>query len=279
MRVACQLWLTNLQVSTTVDDMRTQAKSAIRYRTYGGGGPKLVLLHGGLQTSGNFTRLATELATTFTVYVPDRRGRGLSGPVGDDHGLDIEINDLATVLDETGAANVFGLSSGAVIALNAALELRIERLALYEPPLRYGADDPVAWRPRFEKELAKGRTAAAFVTVAKGTGNFRYAPRAVLTPLARLLPGSITTLVPTMRQDATVVEQATGPLDRYAAITAETLLLGGDRSPAYLKRVLNGLEPVLPRVRRVTLTGVGHLAADNSGKPELVAAELRKFFR
>jgi pimeloyl-ACP methyl ester carboxylesterase len=253
----------------------------IRYRTYGGGGPKLVLVHGGLQTSGNFTRLAAELATTFTVYVPDRRGRGLSGPVGADYGLDGEIDDLAAVLDETGAGNVFGLSSGAVIALNAALELtRIERLALYEPPLRYGSDDPVAWRPRFEKELAAGRTTAAFVTAAKGTGNFRYAPRAVLTPLARLgLPSSVRALVPTMRQDAVVVEQATGPLDRYAAVTAETLLLGGDRSPAYLKRVLNGLEPVLPRVKRVTLSGVGHLAADNTGKPALVAAELRKFFR
>jgi hypothetical protein len=41
---------------------------------------------------------------------------------------------------------------------------------------------------------------------------------------------------------------------------------------------LNGLEPVLPHVRRVTLPGVGHLAADNSGKPQLVAEQLRAFF-
>ncbi|MDY7089274.1 MAG: hypothetical protein SYR96_29725 [Actinomycetota bacterium] len=64
-----------------------------------------------------------------------------------------------------------------------------------------------------------------------------------------------------------------------SAVTAETLLLGGERSAAYLKQVLDGLEPVLPRVRRVTLRGVGHVAADNNGKPELAAAELRKFFR
>ena len=30
--------------------------------------------------------------------------------------------------------------------------------------------------------------------------------------------------------------------------------------------------------RRVMLSGVGHTAADNSGKPEFVAAELRSFF-
>jgi pimeloyl-ACP methyl ester carboxylesterase len=279
-------------LSTKVDIMRTTAiETDIRYRTFGGGGPKVVLLHGGMQTSRNFTKLAGALASTFTVYVPDRRGRGLSGPIDDGHGLRSEVADLRAVLDATGAGNVFGLSSGAVVALTAALELpAIERLALYEPPLWFGDTNPVGWRPRYEKELAAGRTAAAFVTTVKGTGELRFVPRAVLTPLVRLgiradarsnRPPDYTplgTLIPTMRQDATVVEQATGPLDRYAAVQAETLLMGGERSAPYLKAVLNGLEPVLPRVRRVTLTGVGHLAADNRGKPELVAAQLRKFF-
>src|SRR3954464_13725896 len=118
MTLRCQLWLTLAAVSTTVDSMRTREKATdIKFRTYGGGGPKLVLLHGGMQTSGNFTRLASALATTFTGYVPDRRGRGRSGPVSDAYGLESEIDDLAAVLDETGAGNVFGLSSGAVIAL------------------------------------------------------------------------------------------------------------------------------------------------------------------
>jgi pimeloyl-ACP methyl ester carboxylesterase len=85
-------------------------------------------------------------------------------------------------------------------------------------------------------------------------------------------------LIPTMRQDATVVQQSAGPLDRFAALRAETLLLGGDKSAPYLKAVLNGLEAVVPHVRRVTLPGAGHLAADNSGKPQLVADQLRAFF-
>jgi uncharacterized protein (DUF2336 family) len=66
---------------------------------------------------------------------------------------------------------------------------------------------------------------------------------------------------------------------RAAIRVPRALCSAGSASPAYLKRVLNGLEPRLPRAKRVTLSGVGHLAADNSGKPELVAAELRKFFR
>ncbi|WP_250027695.1 alpha/beta fold hydrolase [Paractinoplanes maris] len=253
--------------------METKTASDISYRTFGSGGPKVVLLHGGMQSSASFTRLAAALAGTFTVYVLDRRRGGLRS----------EIDDLAALLDETGAGNVFGLSSGAVVALHGALELpRIERLALYEPPLRYGEVDPIAWLPRYEKELAAGRPVAALITASKGTGDFRHVPRLAVSPLLRLWMRSdpaVRDLVPTMRGDAAVVEQASGPLSRYAAVTAETLLLGGERSPAYLNGVLTGLEPVLPRVRRVTLDGVGHVAADNSGKPERVAAELRKFFR
>ena len=255
-------------------------RTHIRWRTFGGG-PKVVLLHGGMQSSASLTKLAAALATTHTVYLPDRRGRGRSGPAGPGHGLRAEIDDLRAVLDETGARDVFGLSSGAVIALRAAMELPIARLALYEPPLKHGGHDPVGWLGRYEEELSRGRRAAAFVTVTKGTGDLRYVPRAALLPLAGLLirgNREFADLVPTMRLDAAVVEDAAGPLETYARVTAETLLLGGDRSPAYLKGVLNGLEPILPRVRRVTLTGVGHLAADNSGKPRLVAAELRKFF-
>ena len=70
----------------------------IRYRTFGGGGPKVVLLHGGMQTAQNFRKLAVELADQFTVYVPDRRGRGASGDYAPDHGLSTEIRGLEPVI-------------------------------------------------------------------------------------------------------------------------------------------------------------------------------------
>ena len=82
----------------------------IRYRTFGGG-PKLVLLHGGMQSSLNFRRLAAALQDRFTVYIPDRRGRGLSGPHRPDHGLAIEIADLDALLQETGAGMIFSLAN------------------------------------------------------------------------------------------------------------------------------------------------------------------------
>ena len=58
----------------------------IGYRQLGSG-PGVVLLHGGVNASQHLMRLGSALAGTFTVCIPDRRGRGLSGPIGADYGL------------------------------------------------------------------------------------------------------------------------------------------------------------------------------------------------
>lgn len=88
-----------------------------------GSGPGVILLHGGANASQNYSMLAAALSDTFTVYVPDRRGRGLSGPFGDNYGTQNEIEDIEAILNKTHAHNVFGLSTGALIALQAALKL------------------------------------------------------------------------------------------------------------------------------------------------------------
>jgi hypothetical protein len=82
-----------------------------------------------------------------------------------------------------------------------------------------------------------------------------------------------------MQYDAQIVREASRSLARYRKLGAEVLLLGGGRSPAYLRDALDALERTLPRARRIELPRVGHLAADNGGRPEIVAAALRAFFR
>jgi hypothetical protein len=72
-----------------------------------------------------------------------------------------------------------------------------------------------------------------------------------------------------------------GALESFAAIQAEVLLLGGGKSPAYLKAALDAVEKVLPYVTRVEFAGLDHSASWNSdrgGQPERVATELRRFF-
>lgn len=75
--------------------------TTIGYRQIGEG-PGLVILHGSMSTGYNHIQLAEQLADRFTVYLPDRRGRGLSGPYRDGDTIESEVGDLLAVLAETG---------------------------------------------------------------------------------------------------------------------------------------------------------------------------------
>ena len=265
--------------------------TSIAYREYGSG-PGVVLLHGGAGAAQSLDRLAEALATSFTVLVPDRRGRGRSGPFGEPHTLATECADVEALLHHTGARRLFGLSAGAVIALHAAWQLTgIDRLALYEPPLIVDGAHPDAWVARYERELDRGDLGAALVSVLKGTGDagsvMTYVPRFVLRPLFGLalrkeqpradrIP--FRELVATLREDAKLVREAAPLVESFAAIRSDVLLLGGSRSARDLRIGLAALARILPHARRVVIDGVGHTAAHDEGKPELVARELRPFF-
>ena len=68
-----------------------------------GRGPAVVVLHGSNESARSHTQLALALADAFTVYLPDRRGRGLSGPHRPDHGMHTEVEDLQAVVAHSGA--------------------------------------------------------------------------------------------------------------------------------------------------------------------------------
>jgi pimeloyl-ACP methyl ester carboxylesterase len=138
----------------------------------------VVLLHGAGQSSKNLRSLANGLADRFAVYVPDRRGRGMSPSYGDFRGLDSEVDDLCALLDKTGASLVFSLSAGAVIAIETALvRPEITKLALYEPPLSFEDVIHGAWVPRYEHEIAAERPGSALVAVLRDTADRRSITR------------------------------------------------------------------------------------------------------
>jgi pimeloyl-ACP methyl ester carboxylesterase len=257
-----------------------------------GAGPGLVLLHGAMQAARNFSQLAAALSSSFRVCVPDRRGRGRSGPFGAGYGLAREAEDLDALLKKTGAQFVFGLSAGALIALHAARHLpSIRKLALYEPPLTIDGADPAAWVPRYEREVDRGDLAAALVTILQGTGDVEllsYVPRLLLVPLLRLALRAdaaqkgvdripIRELIPTVRGDALLQREASAELATFAGLRCEVLLMGGTRSHRALRVALDALARRLPQARRVRLARIGHLAADDVGRPQDVATELQAF--
>ncbi|MEP6986379.1 MAG: alpha/beta hydrolase, partial [Chloroflexota bacterium] len=107
----------------------------ITYDQLGQGAP-VVLVSGGSVDKGSNASLADELAKHFTVYNYDRRGRGESGDT-QPYAVDREIEDIEAVIDSAGGkAYLYGSSSGAALALEAARKLstKVTKLALWEPP-------------------------------------------------------------------------------------------------------------------------------------------------
>jgi pimeloyl-ACP methyl ester carboxylesterase len=166
----------------------------IGYRQLGHG-PGVVLLHGIMESAQSHIQLAEGLADTFTVYLPDRRGRGLSGPQGSDYRLEKEVEDLDALLTKTGAHYVFGVSAGAIVCLQAALTLpAIHRAAIFEPPLIIDDSVSTAFVERFDKEMAQGKVVSALVTAMKGSQMgppvFNVMPRWLLELLTKMMTAS-----------------------------------------------------------------------------------------
>ena len=151
-----------------------------------GQGPALILVGGAIQHRAidpSTARLAELLSPSFTVYHYDRRGRGDSGDTAP-YAVEREIEDIdALIQDAGGTASLFGMSSGAVLAIEAAAHgLAVSNLAMYEPP--FIVDDsrpplPDDYRQRLTELLAKGDQADAvelFMTEGVGVPAEAVAP-------------------------------------------------------------------------------------------------------
>jgi len=262
-----------------------------------GRGPGLVLVQGAMGTAEHYRELADALSRHFSVHSVDRRGRGMSPrPYDSDHDIARDVEDVDAVLAETGATRVFGLSSGAVITLEATRTLpRVERAAVYEPPFY---PEGISWAQirRLEGEIDRGDLPSALITALRAAGTapapVRVLPHRVLRVLAAGVlaadahaPGpahmELRQLLPGIRYDFNAVGGMDGKIQTLSTIEQPVLLLSGTRSPAFLQQSVRTLEGILPRAERVELEGLSHSGpwnASRGGRPALVAEALRRFF-
>ncbi|WP_231637384.1 alpha/beta fold hydrolase [Paenibacillus sp. FJAT-27812] len=101
-----------------------------------GNGPAVILIASAIADHRDAAKLAEKLAAHFTVYNYDRRGRGQSSDVMP-YAVQREVEDIETLIHTAGGnARLFGSSSGAVLALEAASRLgdQVTKIYLYEPP-------------------------------------------------------------------------------------------------------------------------------------------------
>jgi pimeloyl-ACP methyl ester carboxylesterase len=283
--------LSTSPLAYTIGSLTSADGTTIGYRQIGSG-PGLLLLHGGLQASQHYMRLAAALADAFKVYVPDRRGRGLSGPPAEQHAMAQACEDVDALLAKTDTHFVFGHSAGGLIALQAALTLQsLRKVAVYEPPLSLHGSVPTSWFKRYEHEVERRKYASAMITALKGlqvNQLFTILPRPILLLLIKVLQRrekqtlqpndvSMESLVPTGRVDLQLFHDMEDTLEHFDGMRAEVLLLGGEKSPAYLRDALAALNQTLPHVKRIQYPGLDH-SGPNVTAPERIAGDLRAFF-
>ena len=129
-----------------------------------GSGPSVIVIPGVLSMASDYAAFASYLAEHFTVHTIERRGRGESGPQGDDYSIVKECEDVLSLRAETDASLLVGHSYGGLIALEVARNsTAFNKIAVYEPGVSIDGSMPIDWMPGYEKKLAEKKDVDALV--------------------------------------------------------------------------------------------------------------------
>ncbi len=247
----------------------------IAYTRRGHGAP-VILVDGALcsESMGPMPKLAELLADRFTVFTYNRRGRGPSGDVLP-YAVEREVEDLEAMIAEAGAAaNVFGHSSGAALALEAAKRIStIEKLVLYEAP--FIVDDRRDPLPRdFGGRLSVMVAADRRGDAVKAFMRFVGVPRVFLA-LMPVTPmwSKLKAVAHTIPYDIVIVSpHQTGaplPADEWTSVNVPTVVIDGGKSPAWMRAGNRALAKVVPGAEYRTLAGQTHMLKQRVAAPVL----------
>jgi len=251
--------------------------TAIAYERLGAG-PPLILVDGALcsRAFGPMPKLAPLLARQFTVYFYDRRGRGQSADT-QPYAKERELEDLAALIEAAGGrAALVGLSSGAALALEAALaKLPVTAVVAYEPPYIEPAGST---RGREHPQRL-----AALLAAGNRGGALKYFMRdmvgvpALFVMLTRLMFGlwrKLEAVAHTLPYDCAVMGDFTLPAQRLAQITVPTLVMHGSKTNARLAQAATAAAAAIPGARARTLAGQTHNVA-----PAVLAPAVAEFLQ
>jgi pimeloyl-ACP methyl ester carboxylesterase len=244
-----------------------------------GSGPPVILVNGALAGRGAGSDIAGLLASRYTVYSYDRRGRGDSGDTRP-FAVEREIEDIAALIEAAGGtAYLAGFSSGAALALDAAGALgpKVGKLALYEAPYDESdgaADKWKAYRAQQADLLAAGRRDEAVLHHMKFVG---IPDAAVAQMKASPAWAGMQAMAPTLPYDvAAIGDDRSVPVERAARISAKVVVMDGGASREtmpFMRASADAIARAIPNARRRTLEGQGHNA-----RPDAVAPVLMEFF-
>lgn len=214
------------------------------------------------------------LSQHFTVYHYDRRGRGDSTDTPP-YAVKREVEDIEALIDEAGgSAFVFGISSGAALAFEAALALggKVKKLAMYEAPYNDDDDARQAWKAfskRLKDTLAEGRRGDAvglFMTLLGMPAE--HLPGMQQSPMWPMWEA----VAPTIAYDAAALgEEASVPTAQAASLTLPALIMdGGATEWPFMHTSAVALAKSMPHGQHCTLEGQTHEVAAEAIAPVLI---------
>lgn len=242
----------------------TQSKdgTTLAYDVYGSG-PALIYITGA-SCFRSFMPVLQDVkvfANEFTVYNYDRRGRGNSGNTLP-YTIEREIEDIEAMIDAAGGtAFLYGHSSGAVLALEAALRLagKVQKVILHDASYVHDEKERAEYKQlsqTIHQLLDNGKHAKAMRTFLKGIGM----PKAFVA-LLPLFPGwrTMKALAPTLAYDIALTRDLP-PVERVARITIPTQIIVGEKNPVSIHEVGRQLSKAIPGAKCVQLAGEDHMA-------------------
>jgi pimeloyl-ACP methyl ester carboxylesterase len=249
-----------------------------------GVGPAVILVSGaGVSRASHpfMAQLAELLGKHFKVYNYDRRGRGDSGDT-QPFAKEREMEDLqALVEDAGGKAMVFGISSGGVLSLDAAVVTPgLTKVGVYEPSLLVDdsrqpvAADYAEHLMTLAVEGKRDEAAEYFLTQAVGI------PAEYVGSIKQDQANwsGLTSVAHTIAYDAAftgaLMQGKPLPTDRWVKVTMPVLVADGGASEAWIHHGADALAQVLPHASRHTLEGQTH-----NVDPNVLAPILTDFFQ
>ncbi|MBU5347760.1 alpha/beta fold hydrolase [Paenibacillus lautus] len=249
-----------------------------------GAGPAVILVAAAASDHNDTKRLGELLSEHFTVYNYDRRGRGSSTDTAP-YAVEREIEDIDSLIQEAGgSAYVFGSSSGAVLALDAASRLgdtKVSKLFLYEPP--FIIDDsrapvPAEYVQHLNALMAEHRRSDAveyFMTAALGIPA-EYIEFMKADPSWQVMEG----MAHTLAYDGMIMgsTQSGQPLPTARwDVDVPVMVMTGENSGPMFHGAASALVDLLPQCEHRMLSGQDHSAVVMA--PEVLAPEVSGFLQ
>jgi pimeloyl-ACP methyl ester carboxylesterase len=241
-----------------------------------GSGPVVILVGGGSTDRMAGAALAALLSSDLTAINYDRRGRGDSGDRLP-YAVQREVEDIQALIDENGGpAYLYGTSSGAALALEAAGSgLSVTKLALWEPPYIIEGSRPPPppnQAEHYRTLVAAGKRGEAvefFMSKVVGLPD-EFVAQARSAPFWKPTED----LAHTLAYDATILGDYSLPLERIPRVAAPTLVLAGGASWDWLLLSTRTLAEALPHGQYRVLA-----AQDHNVAPDVIAPVLVEFFK